>query len=67
MYHYSNEINCNFACCRYTEEHVQKIGVAIETQGFIIVTSGKKRESLMVWVFTLFLAYSAPTFAAMIK
>ncbi|XP_075745242.1 uncharacterized protein LOC119177298 isoform X10 [Rhipicephalus microplus] len=32
--------------CRYIEEHVQKTGVAIETQGFALVTSGKKRESL---------------------
>ncbi|CAB3369993.1 Hypothetical predicted protein [Cloeon dipterum] len=31
----------------YIEEHVQRTGVAIETQGFIIVTSGKKRETLM--------------------
>jgi hypothetical protein len=31
----------------YIEEHVQKTAVAIETQGFTIVTSGKKRESLM--------------------
>lgn len=31
---------------RYVEEHVQKTGVAIETQGFTFVTSGKKRESL---------------------
>jgi len=30
----------------YVEEHVQKTGVAIETQGFTVVTSGKKRESL---------------------
>uniref|UniRef100_T1J2L1 Dynamin N-terminal domain-containing protein n=1 Tax=Strigamia maritima TaxID=126957 RepID=T1J2L1_STRMM len=30
----------------YLEEHVQRTGVAIETQGFTIVTSGKKRESL---------------------
>ncbi|KAL7648332.1 UNVERIFIED_CONTAM: hypothetical protein RMT77_000238 [Armadillidium vulgare] len=30
----------------YIEEHVQKTGVAIETQGFTFVTSGKKRESL---------------------
>ncbi|XP_076312649.1 uncharacterized protein LOC143226068 isoform X2 [Tachypleus tridentatus] len=30
----------------YIEEHVQKTGVAIETQGFTIVTSGRKRESL---------------------
>ncbi|XP_003388904.1 PREDICTED: uncharacterized protein LOC100641518 isoform X2 [Amphimedon queenslandica] len=30
----------------YIEEHVQKTAVAIETQGFSIVTSGKKRESL---------------------
>merc|ERR1719412_650606 len=30
----------------YIDEHVQKTGVAIETQGFSLVTSGKKRESL---------------------
>ena len=30
----------------YVEEHVQRTGVAIETQGFAIITSGKKRESL---------------------
>lgn len=30
----------------YIEEHVQKTGVAIETQGFTLVTSGRKRESL---------------------
>ncbi|KAK2574448.1 hypothetical protein P5673_000617 [Acropora cervicornis] len=30
----------------YVEEHVQKTGVAIETQGFTFVTSGRKRESL---------------------
>jgi len=30
----------------YIEEHVQKTGVAIETQGFTFVTSGRKRESL---------------------
>lgn len=30
----------------YIEEHVLKTGVAIETQGFAFVTSGKKRESL---------------------
>ncbi|GAB6030000.1 hypothetical protein CHUAL_005692 [Chamberlinius hualienensis] len=30
----------------YIEEHVQKTGVAIETQGFTFITSGKKRESL---------------------
>ena len=30
----------------YIDEHVQKTGVAIETQGFTVVTSGKKRESL---------------------
>lgn len=33
---------------RYIEEHVQKTGVAIETQGFTFVTSGRKRESLTV-------------------
>lgn len=32
----------------YVEETVQKTGVAIETQGFTLVTSGKKRESLRV-------------------
>ncbi|KAG8235413.1 hypothetical protein J437_LFUL015869 [Ladona fulva] len=31
----------------YIEEHVQKTGVAIETKGFTIVTSGKKRDSLL--------------------
>lgn len=30
----------------YVEEHIQRTGVAIETQGFTIVTSGKRRESL---------------------
>ena len=30
----------------YIEETVQRTGVAIETQGFTLVTSGKKRESL---------------------
>lgn len=38
---------------RYIEEHVQRTGVAIETQGFIIVTSGKKRETLMVSAFLI--------------
>lgn len=33
---------------RYVEEHVQRTGVAIETQGFTFVTSGRKRESLTV-------------------
>ena len=27
--------------CRYIEEHVQRTGVAIETQGFSFVTSGR--------------------------
>jgi ribosome biogenesis GTPase A len=31
----------------YVEETVQRTGVAIETQGFTLVTSGKKRESLL--------------------
>ncbi|KAF0033819.1 hypothetical protein F2P81_013885 [Scophthalmus maximus] len=31
---------------RYVEEHIQKTGVAIETQGFTFITSGRKRESL---------------------
>lgn len=35
---------------RYVEEHIQRTGVAIETQGFTVVTSGKKRESLLVSV-----------------
>ncbi|XP_062874361.1 sarcalumenin [Trichomycterus rosablanca] len=30
----------------YIEEHIQKTGVAIETQGFTFITSGRKRESL---------------------
>ncbi|XP_042864549.1 uncharacterized protein LOC122248540 [Penaeus japonicus] len=30
----------------YIEEHVQRTGVAIETQGFTFITSGRKRESL---------------------
>ncbi|XP_067857677.1 uncharacterized protein [Heptranchias perlo] len=30
----------------YVKEHVQKTGVATETQGFTFVTSGKRRESL---------------------
>uniref|UniRef100_UPI00358E2E0E sarcalumenin-like n=1 Tax=Myxine glutinosa TaxID=7769 RepID=UPI00358E2E0E len=30
----------------YIEEHVQRVGVAIETRGFTFVTSGKHRESL---------------------
>lgn len=30
----------------YIEEHIQKTGVAIETQGFAFVTSGRKRETL---------------------
>ncbi|XP_063713858.1 uncharacterized protein LOC134841746 [Symsagittifera roscoffensis] len=30
----------------YIEEHILKTGVAIETQGFTFVTSGRKRESL---------------------
>lgn len=32
---------------RYVEETIQKTGVAIETQGFTLVTSGKKRETLL--------------------
>ncbi|CAF0712608.1 unnamed protein product [Brachionus calyciflorus] len=31
----------------YLEETVQRTGVAIETQGFTLVTSGKKRETLL--------------------
>jgi len=38
-------INLSF---RYVEEHIQKTGVAIETQGFTFITSGRKRESLTV-------------------
>ncbi|KAM9392787.1 uncharacterized protein KZ484_004106 isoform 2-T2 [Pholidichthys leucotaenia] len=30
----------------YVEEHILKTGVAIETQGFTFITSGRKRESL---------------------
>lgn len=37
---------------RYIEEHIQKTGVAIETQGVTFVTSGKKRETFTVgWSF----------------
>ena len=32
---------------RYVEETIQRTGVAIETQGFTLVTSGKKRETLL--------------------
>uniref|UniRef100_A0A3Q3NF46 Si:ch211-11k18.4 n=1 Tax=Labrus bergylta TaxID=56723 RepID=A0A3Q3NF46_9LABR len=32
----------------YVEEHIQRTGVAIETQGFNFVTNGRKRESLTV-------------------
>ena len=39
---------CLVSRLRYVEEHVQKTGVAIETQGFTFVTSGRKRESLTV-------------------
>jgi len=48
--HVSDCLN-QFGWCmllRYIEEHVQRTGVAIETQGFTLVTSGRKRESLMV-------------------
>jgi len=38
----------SFDFYRYVEEHVQRTGVAIETQGFTFVTSGRKRESLTV-------------------
>ncbi len=37
-----------FSHIRYIEEHVQRTGVAIETQGFTFVTSGRRRESLTV-------------------
>ncbi|XP_040212134.1 uncharacterized protein LOC120943092 [Rana temporaria] len=30
----------------YIEEHIQRTGVAIETQGFTFITSGRKRETL---------------------
>uniref|UniRef100_A0A4W5Q8N0 G domain-containing protein n=1 Tax=Hucho hucho TaxID=62062 RepID=A0A4W5Q8N0_9TELE len=30
----------------YVEEHIQKIGVAIETQGFTFITNDWKREPL---------------------
>lgn len=40
---------CSFLSSgRYVEEHIQRTGVAIETQGFSFVTSGRKRESLTV-------------------
>lgn len=37
-----------FLLFRYVEEHIQRTGVAIETQGFSFVTNGRKRESLTV-------------------
>jgi len=36
---------------------VQRTGVAIETQGFTLVTSGRKRESLMVKFLSSFLSF----------
>ena len=55
---------------RYIEEHVQRTGVAIETQGFTFVTSGKKRESLTVSFFSFlsslnFIEYFFCTFRGM--
>ena len=47
-YCYSTYVHELLYYCRYIEEHVLKTGVAIETQGFAFVTSGKKRESLTV-------------------
>lgn len=38
----------SFFLNRYVEEHIQRTGVAIETQGFSFITSGRKRESLTV-------------------
>ena len=38
----------SYTLYRYIEEHVQRTSVAIETQGFTLITSGKKRESLTV-------------------
>jgi len=35
-----------FKSSRYIEKHVQKEGVAIETQGVTIITNGKRRETL---------------------
>ena len=50
-----------FDIYRYIEEHILKTGVAIETQGFTFVTSGKKRETLTVsavlWRFWLIFYY----------
>ena len=48
-----DRIKCNvmIVTYRYVEEHVQKTGVAIETQGFTFVTSGRKRESLTVSIY----------------
>ena len=47
-----SEMICQFMfmslLSRYIEEHIQKTGVAIETQGFTFITSGRKRESLTV-------------------
>lgn len=44
----SNSQNHCISIFRYVEEHVQRTGVAIETQGFSFITSGRKRESLTV-------------------
>jgi hypothetical protein len=46
-------MNLLFIFTRYVEEHIQKTGVAIETQGFSFITSGRKRESLTVKILLL--------------
>ena len=48
-----SNVSQNTVYYRYVEEHVQKTGVAIETQGFTLVTSGRKRESLKVVIYLL--------------
>lgn len=54
-------MRCPFLSFRYVEEHIQKTGVAIETQGFTFITSGRKRESLTVRT-----ACKKPTFPALL-
>jgi hypothetical protein len=43
-----NVLSGDFLCKRYIEESILRSSVAIETQGFSFVTSGKKRDTLKV-------------------
>ena len=42
------------------EEHIQRTGVAIETQGFSFITSGRKRESLTVTMTSRIISFLLP-------